>query len=204
MTTNTAIKEIRAALDALAKGRTDRHRLQLLLRIRSLLERVQSPVQRRVAKKRSKYERKIRSLTRPLKQLLTALDKISANHAEVCDAEVRDRMYAAVFRSFIKPEGTYAIPEDFGMHTKEGNALVRSTLQTFLTHPGVTVASAKLTSAEDRLAAFHNDGVETAQGSTCFDYFGESGGGGPFDPMGGFDSGKKRCGDKPDERGGFP
>jgi hypothetical protein len=52
------------------------------------------------------------------------------------------------------------------------SARVASALQKFLEHPEIETARKQLRSPEDRLRAFQDVDVETAEGTTVFEYFG--------------------------------
>jgi hypothetical protein len=174
MTIKKAIKEIRALLDAFPEKKTDKDRLRLLFKIKLAVEVAEEPLKKRMDKKQAAYDQKTRIIKKGLKQFLTALDKIYAKHEEVGDSDVRDQMYAAIYRSFIQPRRGYSLPAKFGMFSDKGNDLVRLTLDRFLTHPETLAASSALKSPEDRFAAFQDDDVETSEGTTCIEYFGYS------------------------------
>jgi hypothetical protein len=174
MTIKNALKEIRKLVDAFPEKKTDKERLFLLFKIKVLVESIQEPLKIRSDKKRAAYNAKTRIIKKALKQLLTTFDKIYAKHGEVGDSDVRDRMYAAIYRSFIQPRRDYELPAEFGMFSDKGNDLVRAGLHQFLTHPELLAAAKVLQSAEDRFAAFQDSDVETSKGTTCFEYFGYS------------------------------
>jgi len=46
-----------------------------------------------------------------LKRLLDDLDKISEQHEEVSDTDVREQMYVAIGKGFIMPEAGYMVPK---------------------------------------------------------------------------------------------
>src|SRR5690348_1251117 len=98
-------------------------------------------------------------MKKALKQLINALDKIFEVHEEVGDTAVREFMYDAVHKSFIVPEAGYALPDDFGMFSDEGNQQVRNALQKFLAHPEVAAAAARLKTPQERLDAFQDPEV---------------------------------------------
>jgi len=119
------LAEIRKLIDAWPEKRTDKERLFLLFRIKVLVEAIEEPIKKRSDKKKAAYAAKTGIIKKALKQLLTALDRIYAKHEEVGDSDVRDRMYAAIYRSFIQPQHGYALPAKLGMFTDEGNELLR-------------------------------------------------------------------------------
>ncbi len=169
-----ALKEIHQLVDAFPEKKTDRDRLRLLFKIKLLVETVEEPLKRRCDKVQAAYAAKTRIIKKPLRQLLTALDRIQATHEEVGDSDVRDRMYAAIYRSFIQPQRGYLLPAKFGMFSDEGNELVRAALHRFLTHRDVLAACGALKRPEDRFAAFQDNDVETSEGTACVEYFGYS------------------------------
>src|SRR6266566_7888176 len=56
-----------------------------------------------------------------LKRLLDDLDKISEQHKEVSDTDVREQMYVAIHKGFIVPEAGYIVPPTFGMFSSRGD-----------------------------------------------------------------------------------
>ena len=174
MTVNKGTKEIRELLDTLADKKTDKDRLLVLFKIKVLVECMEEPLKKRSEQKKAAYTATTRIIKKALKQFLTALDKIYAKHQEVGDSDVRDQMYAAVYRSFIQPQRGWSLPAKFGMFSDKGNDLVRVALHKFLKHPEILAASRALNSPKDRFASFQDDDVETREGTTCFEYFGYS------------------------------
>ncbi len=168
------IDKIGELLTRLSGSKTDQERLFLLLKIKLLVEVIEQPVRKRIDKGELAYAAKTRIIKKPLKQFLTALDKISTKHEEVGDSDVGDRMYAAIYRSFIQPQPGYALPAKFGMFSDKGNDLVRAALHEFLAHPDVLAASGALKSSEDRFSAFQDGDVQTPKGTTFHEYFGYS------------------------------
>ena len=174
MTVTKGIKEIRKLLDALPEEKTDRDRLSVLFKIKVLVECIEAPLKKRSDKKKAAYAARTRIIKKALKQFLTALDKIYAKHEEVGDSDVRDRMYAAIYRSFIQPQRGWSLPAKFGMFTNKGNDLVHVALHKLLSHSEVLAASDTLSSPEERFAAFQDGDVETSQGTTFHECFGFS------------------------------
>ena len=168
------LAEIRKLLDAWPEKQTDRERLFLLSKVRLLVEAIEEPIKKRSDKKKAAYDAKTRIVKKALKQLLSALDRIYAEHEEVGDSDVRDRMYIAIYRGFIQPQRRYTLPAKFGMFSDKGNGLVRVALHQFLTHPEMLAAARALKTPEDRFAAFQDDDVQTSEDTTCFEYFGYS------------------------------
>ena len=174
MAITKTLNKIRKLVDAFPQKVTDKERLFLLFKIKLLIECIEEPLKKRSDKKQAAYAAKTRIIKKALKQFLTALDKIYAKHEEVGDSDVRDQMYAAIYRSFIQPKRGYLLPAKFGMFSDKGNDLVRVALDKFLTHTETMAASTALKSREERFYAFQDDAVQTSEGTTCFEYFGYS------------------------------
>jgi hypothetical protein len=173
MTPKAASNQIRELLDALPKKKTNKEKLFLVFKIKVLVEIIEEPLKRkREEEARSAAQRPI--LKKALRQLLTALDRIYAKHEEVGDTDVREQIYAAIHKSFIKPRRDYLLPNKLGMFSGTGDDLVRAAIHKFLTHPEVAAASRSLKSPEDRFAAFQDGDIETSEGTSYFDYFGHS------------------------------
>ena len=174
MTVNEGTKRIRALLAALGEKKSDKDRLHVLFDIKAVVGCMEEPLRKRCDKKDVAYDAKTRIIKKALREFLTAVDRIDVKHEEVGDSDVRDQMYAAIFRGFIQPQHDYSLPATFGMFSEEGNRLVRTALDKFLRHPETLAASRKLKSPEDRFAAFQDDEVKTSEGTTYMDHFGSS------------------------------
>jgi hypothetical protein len=111
-------------------------------------------------------------MKKALKQLLNALDKVFENHEEVGDTDVREQMFEAVLKSFIRPEKGYKLPREFGMFSDAGNKAVHAALSKFLSDPDLEATSRKLKTPKQRLDAFQNEDVESSEGNTHDEYFG--------------------------------
>ena len=169
-----AIKEIRAALETLPERKTDKDKLRLLAKIKMIVEFAEGPLKKQLDTKQAAYDEKTKIIKKALRQFYRALDRVYPKHMELGDSDVRDRLYAAVYRAFLEPQRGYVLPEKFGMFSDEGNAQVRAALQTFLTHPEVLAASKALKTAQERFDAFQDESVETSEGTAGFEYFGHS------------------------------
>ena len=111
-------------------------------------------------------------MKKALEQLINALDRVFETDEEVGDTAVREAMYDAVHKSFIKPVKGYTLPDDFQMFSPAGNKKVRAALAKFLAHPEVVTAAKGLKTPKERLAAFQNVEVESKEGNTYDEYFG--------------------------------
>jgi hypothetical protein len=170
------IAEIRELLGMLSKAKTDEEKLNLLFDLKLSIEIAEKPLKKRRDQERVAYDKKTQIIRRALKQFLTALDKIYAKHEELGDTAVRDRLYAAILKSFIMPEKAYKLPEQFGMFSSEADRLVHAAVQRFLQHPEVVAARKKLNTPDERLNAFQDTDVETSEETNVFEYFGLRGG----------------------------
>lgn len=113
-------------------------------------------------------------MKKALKRLIDALDKVFDTHEEVGDTAVREAMYEAVHKSFIKPVKRYALPNEFGMFSAAGNKKVRAALVKFFAHPEVVAASKELKTPKERLDAFQDGDVESSEGNWYDEYFGHA------------------------------
>ena len=111
-------------------------------------------------------------MKKALRQLINTLDKVFETHEEVGDTAVREAMYDAIHKSFIKPVKGYTLPDEFEMFSPEGNKKVRAALAKYLAHPDVAAAAKKLKTPKERLDAFQDADVESAEGNSYDEYFG--------------------------------
>jgi hypothetical protein len=166
------LKEIQAKLDAWPVAKTAQEKLKLLIMMKVHIELLEKPLKEQRNRKRMAYNKKTRIIKKALKQFLTALDKIFAKHEELGDSAVRDKLYAAIQKNFILPDKDKSLPEQFGMFSEEADKLVQSAVGQFLQHPEVKAARRLLKNPEDRLNAFQDTDVKTAEESDVFEYFG--------------------------------
>jgi len=90
------------------------------------------------------------------------------------DTAVREAMYDAVHKSYIAPASGYALPDEFGMFSPEGDKKVRAALAKFLAHPEVIAAGKDLKTPKQRLDAFQDSEVESNEGNCYDEYFGHA------------------------------
>jgi hypothetical protein len=176
MSLKSNTKKIRKMLDALPRAKTEHEKLKLLFMMKVHIELMEKPLKKRRDRKRVAYDKKTQIIKRALKQFLAALDKIYAGHDELGDTAVRNNLFVAILKSFIKPEKGYLLPKRFGMFDEGADALVHSAVHRFLEHPEVMAAGELLKSPEERLNAFQDEDVETAEGTNFIEYFGYRGG----------------------------
>lgn len=111
-------------------------------------------------------------MKKALKQLLDNLDAIvEEGHDELLDTDVREQMADAVHQTLVDPQEDYELPDTFGMFSDEGNAMVKTALEKFLSHAEVAAAK-KIPTAAARLDAFQDIDVESTEGNTYDEYFG--------------------------------
>jgi hypothetical protein len=165
-------KKIQGLLAILPGKKTWRERLMVIAQAKILMELMQADIRKRRDRESIARDKRTQIIKKALRELLRALDRIFDQHGEVGDTDVRERMYVAIHNGFIKPVKGYKLPAQFGMFSDEGNALVHAALQKFLAHPEIGAACKKLKSPEDRLNAFQDNDVETAQKTNVFEYFG--------------------------------
>jgi hypothetical protein len=166
------IKDIRARLHKVEKAKTPQDKFSELVVVKALVEEDLERLKRKIDKKEAAFNKRTEVIKHALKSFLTALDKIFAKHEELGDTQVREEMFAAIIKGFIKPERTYKLPAKFGMFSEQANFLVRAAIQGFLDHPEVKAAKKALTSPDERLNAFQDFTVETKEGINVFEYFG--------------------------------
>ena len=164
--------KIRLLLDDVESAKEAKGKISKLTLIKILVEEDLERLKKERDKKRLGYDKKTQILKRALKQFLTALDKIYTKHGELGDTAVRDRMFVAILKSFIKPEKAYTLPLRFGMFNEQADIFVHAAIQQFLSHAEVVAARRLLRSPEERLNAFQDENVETSEGTNFFEYFG--------------------------------
>lgn len=155
--------------------KTGRERLRHIILVKAYVEQLQETFSRQAKKEEAKLEAaevKKRVIKKALKELLGAFDRIYAKHEELGDSDVRDRMFDAILKTFIKPTPNYVLPSSFGMFSDGGNTAVRAALEKFVIHPQVVAAGKSLKTSADRLAAFQDFDIETSEGTNVFEYFG--------------------------------
>ena len=113
-----------------------------------------------------------RGLDMILASLLEALESIGERHPELHDTDVRERMSESIWRGFVQLQPGYALPDDFGMFTPEGNREVRTALSIFLAEVRRAWLGAGLGSSAQRLRAFQNRKVTTHTGRNYDSFFG--------------------------------
>lgn len=171
MTPKKAGDEIKKLLAVLLKTKDRQEKLSLLARTKNLLEIIEEPIKRQKEKEAAARERN-RIIKKALSQFLTTLDDINETYDEFGNRATRENMTDAINFGFIKLQRRYKLPATFGMLSDQGNELLRSAIETFLTHPEVVAAGKKLKTPRERLNAFQDSNAKSAKGTTFFWYFG--------------------------------
>jgi hypothetical protein len=107
-------------------------------------------------------------------ELMEQLEAIGEQHEELYDTDVRERMFEAVKRAFLKPERGYQLPKDFGMFDAASNPPIRDALQKYVTKASQRAHTLGISKPEDRLAAFQDIGAQTKTGQSYDSFFGHS------------------------------
>jgi hypothetical protein len=79
---------------------------------------------------------------------------------------------SAVFRSFLRPEPGYQLPNDYGLYTGDSDRAVAEAIAEFSSAAQALAPSLGLTSFQQRLAAFQDCSVFTEAGTTYDEFFG--------------------------------
>lgn len=109
-----------------------------------------------------------------LRKLLERLEAIAEDHEELYDSDVRQLMSNAIVDGFVRARNEHVIPDDFGMHSAQANAGVRSALDEFVFAANEKASELGIASFHGRLAVVQNGGVRTQQGNDYEDFFGHS------------------------------
>ena len=113
------------------------------------------------------------SIAKPLKALLNSLERLSEEHDEIFDTDVREELSEAVYGGFIEPNSTYQLPKTFEMFSDEGDAAVRRALAQFLA-AACPIADELGWTKTQRLSAFQDLEVTSREGLTYDEFFGHS------------------------------
>jgi hypothetical protein len=95
-----------------------------------------------------------------LKKLMETLEDIGHEHSEIYDTDVREQLFEAVLKGFIKPQAGYALPDTYGLYEAEGNQRVKQALERYIIVASQLAEKAGL-NARERLEAFQNLKVHT-------------------------------------------
>ncbi|MDR1141258.1 MAG: immunity 26/phosphotriesterase HocA family protein [Planctomycetaceae bacterium] len=114
-------------------------------------------------------------IKKPLQRILNRLDTIAQSHGEVTDTDVRDVLHSVVWEGFIDMKKNYSLPDNFAMFSKSGNKKVRTAIEKFL--ESVRTLSSEIPALKDkesRFEAFQDIEIQSKEGSTYDEYFGDS------------------------------
>ena len=105
----------------------------------------------------------------PLVGFLDALEAIGAEHEEVYDTDVRERLAEVIDRLLVTPSPAATVPAELGMFSPEGNELVREAVTTYLAEAAPRADALKLDQAARRAAVW--DGEAASSRGTPVDEF---------------------------------
>lgn len=106
-----------------------------------------------------------------LLRLLEDLEAVGAEHEEIYDTEVREAMGSTVFRGLLKPDGEDA-PIDY-LDDETANQRVAEALKNYIDTANERAPQLGIVKFKDRLAAFQDCSVMTAnERNTTDDFFG--------------------------------
>ena len=106
-----------------------------------------------------------------LLELLASLEAIAEEHEEISDTESREAMRRVVYKGFLKPEPSFSLPTDFGLHEDEANQQVREAIGRYIQAANVKAAELGL-GFRGRLLAFQDPTIQTPSGATYDEFFG--------------------------------
>lgn len=105
--------------------------------------------------------------------LLDDLDDIAAEHEELFDTDVRERLWAVVEEALIKGRSQTPVPQRFGMLTEEGDQRVRRAMEQHVARLRDVFETFGLDTPERRRKSFHNAALRSERGRTVSDFFGD-------------------------------
>jgi hypothetical protein len=97
----------------------------------------------------------------PLVRFLDALEAIGAEHEEVYDTDVRERMGAAIEETLITRSRPPEVPNELGMFSPEGNRAVREALQRYLADATPLAEALSLDEAARRAAVWDSEAASS-------------------------------------------
>jgi hypothetical protein len=108
-----------------------------------------------------------------MKELLLALmRRLESIEAKYGDLPPREFLGTVIFRSFIRPEPGYALPDDYGLDSPEANKAVRYALQAFINTARQQAPKEGFITFQQRQRAIQDLEVYTEQGNSMDDFFG--------------------------------
>ena len=112
------------------------------------------------------------SLERAVVALLEQLERISLQHEEVMDTDVRESMHLALNHYFVWDQDSSRFPRSFGMFSAEGDLLVASALRDFLEASGKSGELSHISVGQPRLDVLQADSAVTASGMLYDEFIG--------------------------------
>jgi hypothetical protein len=103
--------------------------------------------------------------------LLDALDEVAREHEELLDTDVRERLWEAIERRYVKLDSSYEIPEDLGMLSEAGNRKLGAALKQHLGNLVAIAEAFRLDTEAKRLRTLLNPNVKSEPGGHTYDYF---------------------------------
>jgi hypothetical protein len=107
-----------------------------------------------------------------LAALLEDLEKISKEHEEVFDTDVREQMWTFLEGRFIQQNEETTLPTEFGMFSAEGNEKIREAFARNTKDLDTIIEIFSLDTYEKRMTTFTNPKIATPDGSRLDDFFG--------------------------------
>lgn len=102
--------------------------------------------------------------------LLVRLGAVGDRDESLFDTVVWERMGNAISFGFIKPRSGFALPDDYGMPDEENRA-IKAAIGAYIEGARALARAAGLDTFHERLAAFQNSAVRTAEQKKDYDDF---------------------------------
>jgi hypothetical protein len=97
----------------------------------------------------------------PLVRFLDALEAIGAEHEEVYDTDVRERLAALIEQRLIRKSNEVNIPDELGTFSPEGDQLVRAALVSYLAEAAPRADALNLDEAARRAAVWDGEAASS-------------------------------------------
>jgi len=109
-----------------------------------------------------------------LKHFLDRLDAIGAEHEELFDSDVRQKMRNAVMDGFVRRRTGFGVPYDLGMYSEEANAAVAMAISEFIETANQQADELKIIAFHDRLNVVQDGSVRSDLGNDYDEFLGHS------------------------------
>jgi hypothetical protein len=106
-----------------------------------------------------------------LRKFLTRLEEIEEDHEGLGETNIRDHMGEDILNGFLRMTPSFVPSGEYGLDP-EANELVAEAIARFVAAACAAAKRQGLVTFQQRLAAFQNDDVRTANGSDYNDFFG--------------------------------